>query len=65
MKTIKKLLPHLSISLVLATLTISIFNAFNPRMGFLQGREALVLIIASCVCSLLTALLCISYNDKN
>ena len=60
---LKALLPHLSIAFSLALLGLAIFNGFNPRMGFLQGTEALVMIIAAVVLSILTAILALVQQD--
>ncbi len=51
MKWIRRALPHLTIAFAIALLTVAILNEFNPRMGFLQGRPALVLICAACLCA--------------
>ena len=55
MKFLKALLPHLTIALSLALLVLEICNEYNPFMGFLQGRPALVLIAAASLCSLCCA----------
>jgi len=60
MNTVKKLLPHLAVSFSLATLVVAILNTFNPRMGFLQSTQALVLIILTSVFCVATALLYIT-----
>ena len=55
MKFLKALIPHLTIALSLALLVVEICNEYNPFMGFLQGRPALVLIAATSICSLCCA----------
>lgn len=52
MSFFKKALPHLTVALALALLTVEILNEFNPRMGFLEGKPALVLICAVCLCAI-------------
>ena len=51
MKFIKAAIPHLTIALALALLVLEICNEYNPFMGFLQGRPAMVLIAATSVCA--------------
>ena len=51
MKLLKRALPHLTIALALALLALAILNEFNPRVGFLQGRDALLLISLTCLCA--------------
>ena len=60
MKLLKKVVPHLAVSFSLATLVITILNIFNPRMGFLSSKQAVVLIILTAVLSLLSSALYIS-----
>ena len=60
MKLLKKVVPHLAVSFSLATLVIAILNIFNPRMGFLSSKQAVVLIILTAVLSLLSSALYIS-----
>ena len=55
MQFLKAFFPHLTIALAAALLTLGILNEFNPRMGFLQGMPALVLISLSCTCSIICA----------
>lgn len=51
MNFFKRALPHLTIALALALLVLAILNEFNPRVGFLQGRSALILIVLTCLCA--------------
>lgn len=55
MKFLKGFLPNLTISLCAALMTLGILDEINPRMGFLSGKPALVLICAACVCGIATA----------
>lgn len=63
MKLIKMLLPHLAVACSLAVLGVAIFNGFNPRMGFLQGTEALVLIVTTVVLNVATAVIAMTSQD--
>lgn len=65
MKLIKRFLPHLSAALAIALLVVAILNEFNPRMGFLEGKSALVLIGMSAVCALLCAAMLYREQTKN
>jgi len=67
MRLLKKILPHLSIALSLTTVTVSIFNEFNPRMGFFQGRPVQVLMILACIASVSTAAIVIAehFHDRD
>ena len=49
--------PNLAICLNLALMFVVYLDMRNPMMGFLVGAPFLVLIIASCVCSIATAIL--------
>jgi len=60
MKLLKKVVPHLAVSFSLATLVIAILNIFNPRMGFLSSKQAVVLIILTALLALLSSVLYIS-----
>ena len=65
MRFLKAILPNLTISLCAALLTLGILNEFNPRMGFLQGKPALVLVCLTCVCGIVSAaVLYISYRRE-
>lgn len=57
MRFLNGLLPNLTIALNLVLLIVMYLNSRNPMMGFLVGAPFLVLIIASCVCSIATAIL--------
>jgi hypothetical protein len=57
MKFLNALLPNLTISLNLVLLIVLYLNSRNPMMGFLTGAPFLVLAIATCVCSLATAII--------
>ncbi len=57
MKLLKKIIPNLAISFSLAMLVIAILNVFNPRMGFLDSKQALVLIILTVVFSVFSSIL--------
>ena len=60
MKLLKKVVPHLAVSFSLATLVITILNIYNPRMGFLSSKQAVVLIILTALLALLSSVLYIS-----
>lgn len=60
MRMIKRIIPHLAISFSLATLVVTIVNMFNPRMGFLNSSQALVLIIITVFLSVISAVIAIS-----
>ena len=57
MRFLNAMLPNLTIALNLVLLIVMYLNSRNPMMGFLVGAPFLVLIIASCVCSIATAIL--------
>ena len=57
MRFLNGVLPNLTIALNLVLLIVMYLNSRNPMMGFLVGAPLLVLIIASCVCSIATAIL--------
>lgn len=48
----RAVLPNLTISLILATLTVVILDSFNPMMGFMEGVPFLILISATLLCAL-------------
>ena len=55
MNFFKRFFPNLTIALAAALLVVAIVNEYNPRMGFLLGKSALVLIILCCLCSIISA----------
>ena len=55
MKFWRAFLPNLTIALNIALMIVIYLDLRNPMMGFLVGAPFLVLIIASCVCSIATA----------
>ena len=57
MRFLNGVLPNLTIALNLVLLIVMYLNSRNPMMGFLAGAPFLVLIIASCVCSIATAVM--------
>ena len=57
MRFLNAVLPNLTISLNLVLLIVMYLNSRNPMMGFLTGAPFLVLIIASCVRSIATAVM--------
>lgn len=56
MKFLKAALPNLTIALNLTLMIVTYLDLRNPTMGFLVGTPFLVLIGASCVCSIATAI---------
>ena len=54
----RAILPNLTISLVLATMTVVILDSFNPLMGFMAGLPFLILLAATLLCSLATSIVC-------
>lgn len=65
MKILKKVVPHLAICFSVATLVIAILNVFNPRMGFLDSKQAIILIILTVFFSVFSSLLYISDQFRN
>ena len=65
MKYIKRILPNLTISLMMVLLALIIFNQYNPFMGFLNGTASNVVIICAAVSGILTSILLIADNFKN
>ena len=57
MKFWNAMLPNLTISLNLVMLIVLYLNSRNPMMGFLTGAPFLVLTIATCACSIATAVI--------
>ena len=57
MKFFRAAVPNLSMALNVALMVVIYLDRRNPMMGFLVGAPFLVLIIASCVCSIATAIL--------
>lgn len=49
-------LPHLNIALSLSLLVVAILDIYNPMMGFLHGRPAIVLIGLTCTVSIMNAI---------
>lgn len=62
MKRIAALLPHLSLALNLALLTVVILDVFHPLAGLLKGAAFLILLSACVLSSLVTALLLILHQ---
>lgn len=56
MKFLKAVLPNLTIALNLTLMIVIYLDLRNPTMGFLIGTPFLVLIGASCGCSIATAI---------
>lgn len=52
MKFWRAVLPNLTISLILATLTVVILDSFNPMMGFMEGLSFHILLSATLLCAL-------------
>ena len=46
-----KLQKMTGIAAKLALLVLAILNEFNPRVGFLQGKGALLIIALTCLCA--------------
>jgi len=63
-KLLNRFLPHLTVSCSLALIVLAIVNGYNPRMGFLQGTEAQILITVTGILSVLTAIVLIAKTDK-
>lgn len=56
MRFLKAVLPNLTIALSASLLILAVLNEFNPRMGFLQGKPALLLTGLCCLSSIACAL---------
>jgi len=52
----KAFLPNLTIALAISLLVIVILDNRNPMMGFLMGRQFMILAISTCVCAMLSAI---------
>lgn len=61
MKFFRSLMANLSISLSLSLIVVAILSVYNPMMGFLQSKSALVLILITCVVSIISSFA--SYMD--
>ncbi len=57
MRILKILLPNLTISLNLTTAVVLYLDRRNPMMGFLMGWPFPVLMAATVICSIVTALI--------
>ena len=55
-KLLNRFLPHMTISCSLALIVLAIVSGYNPRMGFLQGTEAQILITVTGILSVITAI---------
>lgn len=54
----RAVLPNLTISLILATLTVVILDSFNPMMGFMTGLAFQILLAATLLCALAVCIVC-------
>lgn len=54
MRSFKGFFPNFTLSLAAALLVVVILDRFNPRLGLLQGAPGLVLIVLTCVCSMVS-----------
>lgn len=48
----RAVLPNVTISLILATLTVVILDSYNPMIGFMSGLPFTVLLLTTLLCSL-------------
>lgn len=55
MRFLKRTLPHLVISLNLALMIVIYLDMRNPMMGFLRGTPYVVLVAATAICSVISA----------
>lgn len=57
MNKLRGFIPNLTIALNIALLVVIYLDLRNPMMGFLVGAPFLVLAGATCICSVITAML--------
>ena len=57
MKKLSKLFANLTFALSAAVAVVFYVSLRNPRMGFLRGTPAVVLMSAFCLCSAVTAVM--------
>lgn len=55
MKFFRAIISNFSISLSLALIVVAILSVYNPMMGFLQSKPALVLILAASFISIVSS----------
>ncbi len=65
MERLKKILPHLSISLDLVLMIVIYLDLRNPMMGFLVGAPFLTLAASACICSIISCVLLIAKTRKS
>lgn len=61
MRFFRSIIANLSVSLSLALIVVAVLSVYNPMMGFLQSKPALILILVTCVVSIISSLA--SYID--
>ncbi len=54
----RAVLPNLTISLILALLTVVILDSFNPMMGFMEGPAFRILLVVTLLCALAVCVVC-------
>lgn len=57
MNKLRGFIPNLTAALNIALLVVVYLDLRNPMMGFLVGAPFLVLVAATCICSVITAVL--------
>lgn len=55
MKLFHVIIPNLAVSLNIAMLIVVYLDMRNPMMGFLRGTPYVVLVAATCICSVISA----------
>ena len=56
MKLFNVIIPNLAVSLNIAMLIVVYLDMRNPMMGFLRGTPYVVLVAATCICSIISAI---------
>lgn len=64
MKTIDKVMPHLSIILAGMLIVLFVIDRFNSAMGFLDNDGAKILILALSITSIVNAILLIAFQRR-
>lgn len=59
MKAIRKLLPHVCISLCLGLAVIAVLDGFNPMMAFLTSRPSKIFLFCCCAAGILCGVECV------
>ena len=63
MRTVRRCLAHLTISMLLALIALVILDSFNPSMGFLNSDVSKIFYLVLCAVGLYTAI-SLAWNES-